>query len=233
MDALISESGWVSIGAARRLFNISREDGVGNFFATFQALAVGDVLLLITLVVRGQSRGTASRTFVGWGVLTGLFLFLGIDDGTKLHERVGSIFKALVTDSSGDGSAGFLGDLYDVFPSYTWQLVFGPFIIVMGLFLIVFLMKELPSLRLKGLIVMALGLFFVAEAMDFIEGMDNNDIFDHVADLFSTTPGHAVHFSKSIEEFLEMAATTVFLFVFLKKLISLTSSLTFELNPRE
>ena len=79
---------------------------------------------------------------------------------------------------------------------------------------------------------LAIGLFFVAEAMDFIEGMDN-DIFDHVADFFSTTPGHAVHFSKSIEEFLEMAATTVFLYVFLKKLISLTSSLTFELNPRE
>ena len=157
---------------------------------------------------------------------------MGIDDGTKLHERVGSTFKALVTDSSGEGSAGFLGDLYDVFPSYTWQLVFGPFIIVMGLFLIVFLMKELPSLRLKGLIVVAIGLFFVAEAMDFIEGMDN-DIFDHVADLFSTTPDHAVHFTKSIEEFLEMAATTVFLFVFLRKLISLTSSLTFEFHPRE
>ena len=157
---------------------------------------------------------------------------MGIDDGTKLHERVGSIFKALVTDSSGEGSAGFLGDLYELFPSYTWQLVFGPFIIVMGLFLIVFLMKELPSLRLKGLIVMAIGLFFVAEAMDFIEGMDN-DIFDRVADFFATTPDHAVHFSKSIEEFLEMAATTLFLFVFLKKLISLTSSLTFQLKTRE
>ena len=232
LDALISESGWVSIGAARRLFNITREDGVANFFSSFQALAVAGILLVITMVVRGQTRGTASRTYVGWGVISGLFIFLGIDDGTKFHERVGSIFKALVTDSSGEGSAGFLGDLYDVFPSYTWQLVFGPFLIVMGLFLIVFLMKELPSLRLKGLIVVAIGLFFVAEAMDFIEGMEN-DIFDHVADLFSTTPGHAVHFSKSIEEFLEMAATTVFLFVFLRTLISLTSSLTFELNPRE
>ena len=232
LDAFVSESGWVSIGAARRLFNITREDGVGNFFSTFLALAVGAVLLLIAVVVRGQSRGSGSKTFVGWGVITGLFIFLGIDDGTKLHERVGSIFKALVTDSSGEGSAGLLGDLYELFPSYTWQLVFAPFIIVMGLFLIVFLMKELPSLRLKGLIMMAIGLMFVAEAMDFIEGMDN-DIFDRVADFFSTTPDHAVHFSKSIEEFLEMAAITVFLFVFLKKLISLTPSLTFELKPRE
>ena len=230
LDAFISESGWVSIGAARRLFNITREDGVPNFFSTFQALAVGAVLLLVTLVVRGQSRGTGSKTFVGWGVITALFIFVGIDDGTKLHERVGSMFAALVTDSSGEGSAGFVGDLYDVFPSYTWQLVFGSFFIVMGLFLIIFLMKELPSLRLKGLIVMAIGLFFVAEALDFIEGMDN-DVFDHVADFFSTTTDHAVHFSKSIEEFLEMAATTTFLFVFLKKLISLTSSLTFEVEP--
>ena len=232
LDAFISESGWVSIGAARRLFNITREDGVANFFSTFQALAVGAVLLLITVVVRGQSRGTSSKTFMGWGVITGLFVFLGIDDGTKLHERVGSIFKALVTDSSGEGSAGFLGELYELFPSYTGQLVFGPFFTVIGLFLIVFLIKELPSLRLKGLVVMAIGLFFVAEAMDFIEGMDN-DILDQVAELFSTTPGHAVHFSKSIEEFLEMAATTIFLFVFLKTMTSLTSSLTFELNPRE
>ena len=149
LDAFISESGWVSIGAARRLFNITREDGVANFFSAFQALAVGVILLLIAIVVRNQTRGTGSRTFLGWGVITALFLYLGLDDGTKLHERVGSIFKALVTDSEGEGSAGFLGDLYNVFPSYTWQLVFGPFLVVMGLFLIVFLFKELPSFRLS------------------------------------------------------------------------------------
>ena len=78
LDALISESGWVSIGAARRLFNITREDGVANFFSSVQALAVAGILLMITMVVRGQTRGTSSRTFVGWGVITGLFVFLGL-----------------------------------------------------------------------------------------------------------------------------------------------------------
>ena len=65
LDALISESGWVSIGAARRFFNITREDGIANFFSTFQALGVAGILLMITMVVRGQTRGTASRTYVG------------------------------------------------------------------------------------------------------------------------------------------------------------------------
>ena len=87
LDALISESGWVSIGAARRLFNITREDGVANFFSSFQALAVAGILLVITMVVRGQTRGTASRTYVGRGVISGLFIFLGIDDGTEVEVR--------------------------------------------------------------------------------------------------------------------------------------------------
>ena len=231
LDAFISEYRWVSIGAARRFFNITREDGFANFFSSIQLLAVGVVLVLVTLVVKNQLRGLNSKVVVGWGVLAGLFVFMGIDDGTKLHERVGSIFKALVTDPSGEPHAGLLGRLYEAFPSYTWQLVLGPVIVIMGLFLILFLMRELPTPRLKALLVMAIGMFIVAIAMDFIEGMDNG-ILNWVAGVFSTTPERAVHFSKSIEEFLEMLGTTTFLYVFLKNLTILTPSLVFEFRPR-
>lgn len=57
---------------------------------------MGVVLILVTIVVRDQYRGLRSRTAIGWGVIAGLFVYLGIDDGTKLHERAGSVFKALV-----------------------------------------------------------------------------------------------------------------------------------------
>ena len=77
----------------------------------------------------------------------------------------------------------------------------------------------------------AIGLFIVAVAMDFIEGMDNG-ILNWVAGAFSTTSERAVHFSKSLEEFWEMLGTTTFLYVFLKKLTSLTPSLAFEFHPR-
>ena len=31
LDALVTELGWIPIGAARRFFNITREDGILNF----------------------------------------------------------------------------------------------------------------------------------------------------------------------------------------------------------
>lgn len=220
LDAVISEYRLTDIGAGRRLFNITREDGIPNFFSSFLLLGVGAVLLLITIVVRGQ--GSSSKVVWGWGLVTGLFLFLGFDDGTKFHERIGSIFDALVTDEAGDPLSGLFGSLYSVWPTYSWQLVLGPVFAIFGVFLIVFLYKELPSLRLKTLILVAIGLFGIAEALDFVEGMDTG-VFETAANVFDTEARRVVHFSKSIEEFLEMLATTVFLYVFFEKLISLTS----------
>ena len=193
-------------------------------------LVTGGVLLLITLVVRRQSSGS-SKTALGWGVVTGLFLFTGFDDATKLHEIIGSIFRALVTNSTGEGEAHLLGRLYDAFPSYTWQLVVGPFAVVVGVFVLLFLLKQLPSLEMRALILTAAGLLMMAQAMDFIEGMDS-DLPGRVADYFSTFPERVVHFSKSIEEYLEMLGTTTFFYVFLKTLTSLTSSLTFQFQQR-
>ena len=54
-----------------------------------------------------------------------------------------------------------------------------------------------------------------------------------VADVFSTFPDRPVHFSKSIEEFLEMAGSTIFLFVFLKTLMHTTPSISFEFSNQE
>lgn len=226
-DALVNELGWVPIGAAQRFFNITREDGLPNFFSSFQMLALSAVLLLITLVTRGQNQGARSKLVWGWGLITALFFYMGVDDATKLHERMGTIFSELVTGSEGSPNPGLLGQLYDVFPSYTWQLVLGPVVAVAGLFVIIFLLRQLPALHLKLLICAAMGLFIIAVGMDFIEGMENGFMV-RVADVFSTSTARAVHFSKSIEEFLEMVGTTIFLFVFLKTLMGAAPSITFE-----
>ena len=122
LDAVVAEFELVSIGAVQRLFNITREDGLANFFSTFQMLTVGFVALLITLVVKSQKRGQSSNVVVGWAVVTGLLLLWGVDDGTKLHERVGAVFKELATDSSGEPHTGLVGSIYDAFSSYSWQL---------------------------------------------------------------------------------------------------------------
>ena len=109
-----------------------------NFFSSMLLLANGGALLGVTLAVRarsggvsrsggvGRSEGVGRRVVVGWAILTAFFLFMGMDDATKLHERLGSIFSWMVTDDAGDAKGHILGRLYDVYPSYTWQLVVGP-----------------------------------------------------------------------------------------------------------
>ena len=54
-----------------------------------------------------------------------------------------------------------------------------------------------------------------------------------LADVFSTDISRAEHFLKSVEEFLEMVGTTIFLFVFLKTLMNATPSITFEFKRQE
>jgi len=126
------------------------------------------------------------------------------------------VFKAAGSDSSCDPQSGLLGGLYGLYPSYTWQLLLGPVFAALGVFIIWFLLRELPSLRLKVLTMAAIGLFGLAFALDFIEGM-NSDPLDRVASILTMEPRRLVHFSKSTEEFMEMLATTSFPFVFLKK----------------
>ena len=171
-----------------------------------------------------------SKLFVGWAVVAGFFLLIGIDDAIKLHERIGSIYSALVTDDSGEPTAGILGTLNDKFPSYTWQLVVAPVYAALGVFTFVFLFRQLQYTQWRALLVLAVGLFFMAQAMDFIEGL-GNEIPEDLGDFFfNTSSDRVVHFSKSIEEFFEMAGTTVFLYVFLRKLHSLTLSITFQVT---
>ena len=151
MDAVFAEYEWISVGAVQRLFNITREDGIPNFFSSFQMLTVGAVILLITLVVRAQTRGSGSKLVWGWALVCALFFYMGVDDATKLHERIGTLFSELVTNSDGGPDAGVLGQLYDAFPSYSWQFFLGPIVAAAGLFVVVFLMRQLPTLQLRML----------------------------------------------------------------------------------
>ena len=111
-----------------------------------------------------------------------MFFFLGVDDGTKLHERFGTLFNDAVTNSADEG-IGPMGSLNDWFPSYSWQVIVGPFYVAAGLFLIVFLSQQLNDPRLWTLTALAVALFAVAQVMDLVEGQDN-DVFVYVADFF-------------------------------------------------
>jgi hypothetical protein len=195
LDATVNYGEWTRIGAIRRLFNLTREDGLGNWFASTQTLFVGLVLWLVFL----KNRRVELWKAWGWALLAVFFTYLAIDDGAKIHERIGTAVKAAASVES--------------FPSYTWHLVFGPFLGAMGLFLFIFLWRELKNHTLRILFILGLGCYVVAVGLDFVEGLEGG--YDFLTSALSISPRALRHFAKVFEEFLEMLGTTIFLVCFL------------------
>ena len=141
------------------------------------------------------------RKFYCWAGIGTFFIYLGIDDNTS--------------------NEGVLGSLCDVFPSYTWQMVFGPFFMAIGIFIVWFLWKVLEPRRLWCWFLVGISLYAVAIGLDFVEGLDSEP-YEGIAGFFSTEEYRIEHLSKTLEEFLEMLGTTIFLIVFLKNLFGLS-----------
>ena len=210
LDAFVNVEHGSSHGSIRRLFNITREDALPSFFAVTQTVLVSMTLWLIVALMRG--RDGVRRVTIGWVVLAIFFTFMAIDDGSKLHERVGSAFKA-ATQMGESAGAERRGQIWKLYPSYAWQVVFGPLYMALGVFMVVFLWRVLDSFDQRVVVVAALACFVAAVGLDFIEGIDG--AHEKVAKQWSARRYVVRHYSKSLEEFLEMFGTTLLLAVFL------------------
>jgi hypothetical protein len=221
LDYHVNFGEWTEIGAMRRLFNIAREDGLASWFATTQTLLAGLTLALIGLAARRQPG--MGWTATAWLVLASFFIYMAVDDGAQLHERLGSTVEAMREDS---------GASLDFFPSYTWQLIFLPFFGVLGLFMLVFLWRELRSPFSRVLLSTAIAFQVSAVGLDFMEGLEPDHPWNPYAaiseryDLEAWTEsrfGESAydtldHFSRSMEETVEMAAISILWFLFLRHL---------------
>ena len=148
-----------------------------------------------------------------------MFTYMAVDDGTQLHERVGTVVGSELS-------------ALRVFPSYTWQLIFVPSFGLLGLFAVGFLWRELTTRTHVGLVFLALSCCVVAVGLDFFDGLHADhslNLYTRLAegyDLDGLTQarfGHTAydtlqHFSRAVEEFLEMVGMTIFWSVFLVEL---------------
>jgi hypothetical protein len=220
----------------RRLFNITREDALASWFATTQTFLIALTLCVITVLVRQGKRSALSRR--GWLAVTLFFFYMAVDDGTKLHERVGSALGDLFEKGSTTDST-WISRVVEANPSYNWQLFLMPVFLVAGVAMLLFLWREVTDRRDRALLLLALACFAVAIGLDFVEGLDEDDPRNPYVRLDSwleldvwagprfDKSGFAavVHFSKSLEEFLEMFGNTLMWVVFLRYLTGIRGEL--------
>jgi len=100
--------------------------------------------------------------------------------------------------------------------------VFLPIFAAFGLFILWFLNKELRVARDKLMVVAAIGLFVLAVVADFFEGIDSQhplNLYDWISTRWELNPDAVLHYSKSLEEFMEMLAISLLWVVFLRHLV--------------
>lgn len=210
-DVFINYMQLIPIGSVRRLFNIAREDSLQAWVASVQTLFVGLVLFMIYLRNRRKP----------WACFAAFFTYLAVDDGAKFHERIGTAVKQMgrAPAEIPEVAAGLELDA-----SYTWQYIFGPFLVAMGIFLLIFLWRELETRKLRFLIFAALASYGVAVGLDFVEGLPAG--YEWTAQQLGLSASFVNHFGRVIEEFLELFGTTLFLVAFLYHFIRISPKTT-------
>jgi len=94
LDVFVNHYEWSSVGSIRRMLNITREDSLSNWFSSIQAVIVGSVIWLIAFAVRNQKRDKHYKwKFYCWAGIGTFFIYLGIDDAIKFHERMGTAYQ--------------------------------------------------------------------------------------------------------------------------------------------
>jgi len=221
LDYHVNYGRFTEIGAMRKMFNLAREDGFASWFASTQTLLAGLTLLLLYL--SANARSESNFKVIGWLILTCFFVYMAVDDGIQGHERFSSALDAM-------NQGG--GNLFAFFPSYAWQVLFLPIMGGLGLFMLFFLFREFNTVNSRVFLLTACSVMALAVGLDFIEGLET----DHPWNVIRMLSGNSefeswtqtrfgksaydtlTHFSKSIEETLEMLCISILWCLFIRHL---------------
>ena len=242
LDFSVNTAYGSDLSPIRRLFNITREDSLSSWFGITVTWMVAVTLWTIFLVEknRGASRGTR----IGWGILAGAFTYMAADDGSKIHERLGSAFRDIQEANLAETLPAAGGEgITHLFPSYSWQILFVPLFAALGVFMLIFLFRKLQTARARIGLLVVLGFMTTAVGLDFVEGLDEDhdwNLYTQIVDqwdfklysveTFRRPPYDAVrHFSKSVEESLEILAMTFMWVIMLGHLARLSEGGSFRL----
>lgn len=211
-------------GGIRKIFNVAREESLPTWFSSTQALVVGIVVLCIFLVQR--QRGQSRLRLLCWAGLALLFIFIAMDDAAVIHERVGSALGTEFRNNLAEKPPG-IRHLLDL-PTYSWQIFIAPLYAAAGVFMLLFLWKHVSPFGLGKFLLLGLALLAFAVSIDWVEGIDGLE--EEVARDWGVRPYTVSHYSRVIEETIEMMGITTLLYVFLSYLAAISDGLRLRLH---
>ena len=229
-DVFLNFYEWIDSRAIQRLVNITKDDGLPNWFSSIQLLAIAIVLWIIMFVLLYSKPNLIRKKTekLGWGLSSLFFSYMAVDDGTKMHERVGTAFRNSI-EARHEYNPGFISNLFEIFPSYGWQFVFIPIFGFTAIFILLFLFNNLKTKRQFILVFLGFVCYAISVFIDFFEGMEEEGIYDGIMLFFDTDLYGFGHFTRLIEEVFEMVGNTFFMFAFTQQLISLAENWKIQL----
>lgn len=221
---------WVDSPPIRRLVNITKDDGLSNWFSSVQLLSISVVLwmILFCLLYSKPNLIRKKTEKLGWGLSALFFTYLAVDDGSKMHERVGTAFRYSI-EARHEYNPGFFSNLFDAFPSYGWLFVFVPIFGLIALYMLLFLFKNLKIKRQFLLVLLGFSCYATSVFIDFFEGMEEDGIYDGIIVFFDTDLDTVGHFTRLVEELFEMVGNTFFMLAFTQQLLNLAENWKIQL----
>jgi len=182
-----------------RVFDMTREESIPNWYASILLFCIGLTSLLIYVVQRakGVRRADASP----WLFFSGFFTFLSMDDGAKIHERLGSFFRELTEE--GEGIFWVFQDVLDSASTYSWQVFVLPVFLFVGFFMLLWGYQHVRNLETQRWVIFGSVCIALAIGVDYFEGLVDNDVVTLEGRAFSEDT--IAHYQRVIEEFLEMS----------------------------
>lgn len=132
------------------LFDVGKEANIPTWYSTV-ALLICSTLLAVITVTKKRLGGSY---VLHWGVLSGIFLLLSVDELSQIHEVMGSLLKAALVEFAGFHPSGVL--------FFAWVIPGAIFAALVALAYLRFL-THLPS-RIR-LIFIAAGVLYVTGAL--------------------------------------------------------------------
>lgn len=205
-----------------RVFDMTREESIPNWYASILLFCIA-LTCAVTYTI--QRRRVDRRDALPWVFFAGFFTFLSMDDGAKIHERLGSFFRELAEE--GDGVFTVFQTVLETASTYSWQIFVLPVFLFFAFFILLWGFNNISVRETHRWIL--LGGFFIAIALglDYFEGLVDNGVIDLEGRPLSVNT--IEHYQRVLEEFSEMTGFICILRGLCVHLLSLETHISLSL----